>query len=76
MSQTVKNNSESKASKSIDERIMCKGKKILYHTRFGLGDGKVNLAEYQQLKLFKKLLCYPMCEPEGKIEEIIQKKLK
>ena len=75
MSQTVKRKNLSKTAQAIDEKIMCMGKNILYKTRFGIGQEKVNLAEYQQLRLFKQLLCYPLCEPEGKIEEIIQKKI-
>lgn len=76
MSETVKTNTKEKSFQAIDKKIMCMAKDILFKTRFGLGSNKkVNVLEYYQLKLFKDLLCYPLCEPEGKIEEIIKKKL-
>lgn len=73
MSQTITNRRN--IIEKIDRAVMCKGKNILLKERFGIEQGKVDLLKYQQLKMFKQMMCYPLCEPKGKIEEIIRKKI-
>lgn len=73
--ETLKSNSISNITKKVDQSIMKMGKNLLYHSRFGLGQNKVNISEYLQLQILKDSLCMPTCEHEGKIMEIISKKL-
>lgn len=73
--QTVYSNTTESILKATDEKIMCLGKNLLFKTRFGIGQEKVDLELYTELSILREALCIPTCIEESAIKEIINKKL-
>lgn len=73
MGQTIYNKDIISTMKHIDKRIMVDGRNMLFKSRFGVGNKKVDCWKNLLRKNIKMALCMPTCIDLDKVLEVANK---